>query len=83
MIILPFTLVAVINLCQLIPGTLGAGDFHETLGHLKARSSPEVQAQAVRSLIERLVGDDARFFVIDVDPNFGPEGKDTFRVRLT
>ena len=54
--------------------------FHSTLGHLKAQTSPWVQAQAAAGVIERLVPDKASLFQVTVDPSVGPVGKDTFKV---
>lgn len=58
-----------------------SGDgFHSTLGHLKARASPQIQAQAAVGVIERLVKSKARLFQVTVDPKLGPVGKDTFKI---
>lgn len=54
--------------------------FHSTLGHLKARASPQIQAQAAVGVIERLLNNKARLFQVTVDPKLGPVGKDTFKV---
>jgi hypothetical protein len=54
--------------------------FHSTLGHLKAQTSSQVQAQAAAKVIERLIPDKATLFQVTVDPKLGPVGKDTFKV---
>ncbi|KAK2582551.1 hypothetical protein KPH14_004842 [Odynerus spinipes] len=56
--------------------------FQKTLGHLRPRSSPDVQAKAAKGLVERLLGNDqARLFYVDVDPDIGPRQKDTFQIK--
>lgn len=59
---------------------IAAKDFESTLGHLKARTSPELQERAVQKLIERHVGEKVKFFDIVVDPELGTSGKETFKV---
>jgi hypothetical protein len=54
--------------------------FQSTLGHLKAQTGPQIQAQAAIGVIERLLEHKARLFQVTVDPEFGPVGKDTFKV---
>lgn len=54
--------------------------FQRTLGHLKPQSSPDLQAEAARKLIERIIGENSTHFSVYVDPNLGPIGKDTFEV---
>nr|XP_034181027.1 alpha-N-acetylglucosaminidase [Osmia lignaria] len=56
--------------------------FQATLGHVKPRILPEVQAEAAKGVAERLLGiERARLFAMTVDPNCGPIGKDTFVIR--
>jgi hypothetical protein len=54
--------------------------FQSTLGHLKARASPQIQAEAAIRVIERLIKNKAIHFQVIVDPKVGPVGKDTFKV---
>jgi hypothetical protein len=57
--------------------------FQNTLGYIKPRASPEVQAKAAENVTERLLGKEiSKLFIIKVDVNLGPEGKDTFKVQL-
>ncbi|XP_057318664.1 alpha-N-acetylglucosaminidase [Microplitis mediator] len=55
--------------------------FQSTLGHLKPQSSPDLQAEAARKLIERIIGENSTHFSVYVDPNLGPIGKDTFEIK--
>lgn len=55
--------------------------FQDTLGHIRPQSLPEVQAIAATGIAERLLGTRrAKLFVMTVDPDLGPIGKDTFAV---
>ncbi|XP_020709840.2 alpha-N-acetylglucosaminidase [Athalia rosae] len=54
--------------------------FQHTLGHLKPRAAPEVQAEAARDVIWRILGEDYKRFPVSVDPSIGPIGKDAFQV---
>ncbi|CAG5103669.1 Similar to NAGLU: Alpha-N-acetylglucosaminidase (Homo sapiens) [Cotesia congregata] len=56
-------------------------NFESTLGHLKPRSLPAVQAEAALMLIERTIGEKVSHFSVSVDPNLGPIGKDTFEIK--
>lgn len=57
--------------------------FQNTLGHIKPRVSPEVQAKAAENVAERLLGKEkSKLFIMKVDINLGPDGKDTFKVQL-
>lgn len=58
-------------------------DFESTLGHLKPRNSPAIQAEAALKLIERTIGKNVSHFSVSVDPNLGPIGKDTFEVKIS
>ncbi|XP_074025966.1 N-acetyl-alpha-glucosaminidase isoform X1 [Leptinotarsa decemlineata] len=55
--------------------------FHDTLGHIKPQTSPEVQAKSAYEVIRRTIPGRADEFFIEVDPKLGPIGKDTFEVR--
>lgn len=51
------------------------------MGHIKPRTSPEVQAEAARGVAERLLGRErAAKFLMVVNPDLGPTGLDTFLV---
>ncbi|XP_046616013.1 alpha-N-acetylglucosaminidase isoform X1 [Neodiprion virginianus] len=54
--------------------------FQHTLGHLKPRAQPDVQAEAAREVLRRLLGDSYKLFPVSVDSSIGPVGKDTFHV---
>ncbi|XP_063987434.1 alpha-N-acetylglucosaminidase isoform X2 [Diachasmimorpha longicaudata] len=54
--------------------------FQHTLGHLKPRSSPQVQAEAAADLISRIIGRNSKLFVVSIDSTIGPEGRDTFKL---
>ncbi|EFN75548.1 Alpha-N-acetylglucosaminidase [Harpegnathos saltator] len=55
--------------------------FQSTLGHIKAHISPEVQTEAAKDVVRRLLGNKtAELFVVAVDNDLGPAGKDTFKV---
>ena len=54
-------------------------DFPE-LDHIVPSEWPSTQANAVTALIKRLVPYRAEEFSVLVDPNIGPENKDTFVV---
>lgn len=55
--------------------------FERTLGHIGPQAGAEVQAEAARGVAERLLGmNQARLFMMMVNPNFGLAGKDTFMV---
>lgn len=57
--------------------------FQNTLGHLKPRASAEVQTKAAEKVAERLLGKEiSKLFIMKVDVNLGPIGKDTFKVQL-
>ena len=51
-----------------------------SLDHLQPSATSDVQTEAVRQLITRVVKDRASRFVVKVDPSIGPRNKDTFRV---
>ncbi|XP_076164710.1 N-acetyl-alpha-glucosaminidase isoform X2 [Ptiloglossa arizonensis] len=54
----------------------------DTLGHIRPQSLPEVQAIAATGIAERLLGTRrAKLFVMTVDPDLGPIGKDTFAIK--
>lgn len=56
--------------------------FQNTLGHLRPRTSSEVQEKTVKDLIERLLGKDlVNLFDVHVDPDLGPSEKDTFQIK--
>ncbi|CAK9800885.1 NAGLU [Anthophora quadrimaculata] len=56
--------------------------FQETLGHIRPKTSPEVQTKAAQGVAERLLGvEQAKKFVLTVYPDFGPIGKDTFLIK--
>lgn len=56
--------------------------FQNTLGHIKARSQPEVQEKAAKDVARRLLGNKtAELFVMIVDNYLGPVDKETFKVR--
>ncbi|CAL4086012.1 unnamed protein product, partial [Meganyctiphanes norvegica] len=58
-----------------------AGDSWESsLGHIKSHTSEEIQAAAVRNLLQRLLQDRAEEINVTVDRSLGPLGKDTFRI---
>ena len=78
-----FTLLFVINFASLPPSIAGAKDFQHTLGHLKARAPLDVQAAAAHQLIDRYLGKESKKFKVNVNPNIGPQGKDTFKVNHT
>ncbi|XP_015185471.1 PREDICTED: alpha-N-acetylglucosaminidase [Polistes dominula] len=80
------TIISWICFCALF-STIFAGQhlkkdgFQKTLGHLRPRTPPEVQENAVKDLIGRLLGNDlVNLFDVHVDPNLGPAGKDTFQI---
>ncbi|XP_012942154.1 alpha-N-acetylglucosaminidase isoform X2 [Aplysia californica] len=60
----------------------GVRDFPE-LSHLKTKTSPDVQREAARGVISRLVKDRAADFDVDVNPDLGPKERDTFRLSST
>ncbi|XP_067002002.2 alpha-N-acetylglucosaminidase isoform X3 [Anabrus simplex] len=55
-------------------------DFQDTLGHLKSRAVPEVQALAAEGVIKRLLQNDSSLFHVIIDPDIGPEGREAFQV---
>ncbi|XP_043250287.1 alpha-N-acetylglucosaminidase isoform X1 [Colletes gigas] len=58
--------------------------FQSTLGHIRPQTSPEVQIKAAEGVAQRLLGTErANLFVMIVDPDLGPIGKDTFTIRKT
>ncbi|KAK6188714.1 hypothetical protein SNE40_004838 [Patella caerulea] len=52
----------------------------ETLKHLKAKTSAEIQTEAVKDLIKRVLGSRSSEFNVTVDFNLGPQGKDTYKI---
>ncbi|KAK6188715.1 hypothetical protein SNE40_004839 [Patella caerulea] len=52
----------------------------DTLKHLKAKTSAEIQTEAVKALIKRVLGSRSREFNVTVDFNLGPQGKDTYKI---
>lgn len=63
--------------CECFTTFLG---FESTLGYARPKTNASVQEKAVFDLITRIVADRASEFKISVDKNFGPVGKDTFKV---
>ncbi|PSN53363.1 Alpha-N-acetylglucosaminidase [Blattella germanica] len=61
--------------------TTYADKFQSTLGHLRARTSSEIQEKAAKGVIERLIPDKADLFHITINPDIGPAGKDTFKIE--
>jgi len=56
--------------------------FQDTLGYVKSRTSPEIQAKAAKDVAERLLGKEiSKLFIMMLDTDLGPVGKDTFTVR--
>ncbi|XP_011306418.1 alpha-N-acetylglucosaminidase [Fopius arisanus] len=55
-------------------------DFQKTLGHLKPQTPPEVQAKAAEDLISRIIGNNSKLFTVSINPEIGPEGRDTFKI---
>jgi len=52
------------------------------LGHVKSRTSPEIQAKAAKDVAERLLGKEiSKLFIMMLDTDLGPVGKNTFTVR--
>ncbi|CAL1530342.1 unnamed protein product [Lymnaea stagnalis] len=70
-------------LLLLIFGTAEALINFPQLNHLRAKAAPNVQAQAVKDLIGRLIKARASEFAVFVDPNIGPKNRDTFQLRST
>ncbi|XP_012273678.1 alpha-N-acetylglucosaminidase [Orussus abietinus] len=67
--------------CVIISLRTTNGDaFQDTLGHLKPRSSYKEQLNAATLVRNRLLGSYSSAFILDLIPNLGPEGKDTFQV---
>ncbi|VEN63451.1 unnamed protein product [Callosobruchus maculatus] len=60
---------------------IAADDFEETLSHLKPKTTSKTQEDAVLGLIKRSIPNGYKFFLVKVDPNFGPSGKETFQVQ--
>lgn len=55
--------------------------FQDTLGHIKSHTSPEIQAKAAKDVAERLLGKEvSKLFIMMLDTDLGPVGKDTFKV---
>ncbi|XP_025075204.1 alpha-N-acetylglucosaminidase isoform X2 [Pogonomyrmex barbatus] len=55
--------------------------FQNTLGHIKPHTSPEIQAKAAKDVAERLLGKEiSQLFIMLLDTNLGPIGKDTFEI---
>ncbi|KOC65302.1 Alpha-N-acetylglucosaminidase, partial [Habropoda laboriosa] len=53
-----------------------------TLGHIRSQTPPEIQAAAAQGVAERLLGiERAKHFVLLVNPDYGPIGKDTFLIK--
>ncbi|XP_026666657.1 alpha-N-acetylglucosaminidase [Ceratina calcarata] len=56
--------------------------FQNTLRHIKPRTSPDAQTEAARAVARRLLGDErSQFFILSVNPDLGPVGKDTFSIE--
>ncbi|XP_012942157.1 alpha-N-acetylglucosaminidase, partial [Aplysia californica] len=77
--LLPLVFLAVLSTVKL---TAAVRDFPE-LSHLKTKTSPDVQREAARGVISRLVKDRAADFDVDVNPDLGPKERDTFRLSST
>ncbi|XP_012534782.1 alpha-N-acetylglucosaminidase isoform X2 [Monomorium pharaonis] len=55
--------------------------FQNTLGHIKSRTSPEIQAKAAKGVAERLLGKEiSKLFIMILNTNLGPIDKDTFQI---
>jgi len=55
--------------------------FQDTLGYVKSRTSPEIQEKAAKDIAERLLGKEiSKLFIMMLDTDLGPVGKDTFTV---
>ncbi|XP_055956455.1 alpha-N-acetylglucosaminidase isoform X1 [Patella vulgata] len=52
----------------------------DTLKHLKAKTSAEIQTESVKDLIKRVLGSRSSEFNVTVDFNLGPQGKDTYKI---
>lgn len=58
--------------------------FQITLGHIKSRTSPEIQVKAAEDVAERLLGKEiSKMFIMMLDTDLGPIGKDTFKVQCS
>lgn len=58
--------------------------FEDSLGHLRPRTSNQVQTLAVHNLVERVLGNDSQYFEVEVKKEILDslaEKKDTFAVR--
>ncbi|XP_070164978.1 alpha-N-acetylglucosaminidase isoform X3 [Polyergus mexicanus] len=56
--------------------------FQSTLGHIKSDTTPEIQTKAAKDVAERLLGKEiSKLFIMMLDNNLGPIGKDTFTIR--
>ena len=53
------------------------------LNHLKPSASTDDQAQAVRDLMQRNIGQRALEFDVSVNAEIGVKGKDSFQVCIT
>lgn len=55
--------------------------FQNTLGHIKSRTSPEIQTKAAKDVAERLLGKEtSKLFIMILDTDLGPIDKDTFEI---
>lgn len=56
--------------------------FQDTLGNIKSRTSPEIQVKAAKDVAERLLGKEiSKMFIMMLETDLGPDGKDTFKVQ--
>ncbi|XP_055885220.1 alpha-N-acetylglucosaminidase-like isoform X4 [Biomphalaria glabrata] len=53
------------------------------LSHLKSKTSPKVQAQAVKDLIQRLINNRSSEFEVYIDESIGPKNRNTFQLSST
>lgn len=68
-----------ILLCRLTKLILG---FESTLGHIRPAASDDVQEKAVKSLIQRLLGNAAEKFQVMINSSFiDVSGKEIFMVN--
>ncbi|XP_056649230.1 alpha-N-acetylglucosaminidase isoform X2 [Diorhabda sublineata] len=54
--------------------------FQETLGHIKPNTDADVQTEAAKDLVRRVIGSRSTDFLILVDPQLKSENKDLFKV---
>lgn len=56
--------------------------FQDTLGHIKSRTSLEIQVKAAKDVAERLLGKEiSKMFIMMLETDLEPDGKDTFKVQ--